>query len=71
MNFKTDDEREAHVQSIRDKIRGFARSRGLRGELVETVYGWRPSNVLSDENSAAAAAGIAAVKADRAARELE
>ena len=71
MNFKTDDEREAHVQSIRDKIKGFARLRGLRGELVETVYGWRPSNVLSDENSAAAAAGIAAVKADRAARELE
>ena len=71
MNFKTDDEREAHVQSIRDKIRGFAKSRGLRGELVETVYGWRPSNVLSDENSSAAAAGIAAVKADRAARDLK
>lgn len=71
MNFKTDDEREAHVQSIRDKIKGFAKSRGLRGELVETVYGWRPSNVLSDESSSAAAAGIAAVKADRAARDLK
>ena len=71
MNFKTDDEREKHIQLIRDKIKGFAKSRGLRGELVETVYGWRPSNVLSDENSAAAAAGIAAVKADRAARDLK
>ena len=57
-----------HIQALRDKIKGLAKSRGLRGEVVETVYGWRPSNVLSDESSAAAAAGIAAVKADRDAR---
>lgn len=68
--FKTDEEREAHVQAIRDKIKSLAdKSRFPSGDPTknEIVNGWRPRGAINEGDDGAA--GIAAVKAELAARE--